>query len=204
MTEFQNNAQWHISHFKGSRGRALDIGACCGEFSKAAVGIFDHVVAVEPDERSFLVLGRIPGVEALEMAVVPDHQTNDWGLVRYTVNACSRVFPGLGETVLTIKLENLIEQYSPINYLKIDVEGMEHELFDHRFVGDYMDRVEFIQLEIHKTSHLWVGLLSEDEYTDRIERIIVFLQACGFRDDPCNVRKIYPGDFCSHNENFKG
>lgn len=199
-----NNALWHIDHCKGPFERIVDVGAYIGEFSMAADDRGAKVIyAFEPNAENFTQLdNNLAGITARvylhRIAIVG----NKPGLYRlYLSGPTSNIQSSEQFGVVTMPFLEMIKMLAPIDYLKIDIEGMEHEIFDnHRLeMADAMKEVGFLQLEIHKTSNLWNGMLDDAEYFRRIKDMIEILDYYGFRDKPCEVREIHPGDFCSHN-----
>ena len=142
----------------------------------------------------------ITRIEAINRAVVGS-ALGPWYVEGY--GDIVKVRPNIaGHPAKTISLEAVISAHAPIDVLKIDIEGGEHEIFSRRDqVAKALAHVRFLQLEIHPRD----GFNSKSpEYQDQIEDLVGFLKRCGFKDKPCYRRKQHPGDFCSHNHNFDG
>lgn len=199
-----SNALSHIDCYNGPWNRAVDIGAYVGEFSIGAAEKGAQVWAYEASNGNYNALVQAIGgtvqIAAINRAVV-GNGNGPW-YVEGTGNIV-RVRPNIqGLPANTIAFETVIRAHGPVDVLKMDIEGGEHEIFSRRDrVAQALSHVRFLQLEIHPRD----GFSSTStETVDHIAELITFLERLGFKDSPCPRRQRYPGDFCSHNHNFKG
>lgn len=190
-----SNALAHVDCYKGPWNRAVDVGAHKGEFSHYAVQKGAEVFAIESNPAVCSVISEhvngIPHqVKILNLAVVPDARLQ-W----HAVNM--RVLQGNGNTqVEAISFANLLRLTTPVDFLKIDIEGMEWSLFDNGILP-LLENVRFMALEIHPPPD---GRTYEQGIADMLD----FLANAGFTDGPCKQRLEHPGDFCSYNHFLKG
>ncbi len=154
----------HFKKYHGCLGTVVDIGAHVGELAIAAAKAgAQRVWAIEPDRENYTVLvlnilnnefaGRII---PLQMAVWVDNgpvvlkkcagNTGQRSLVyQPSVATASEIVPG-------ITLETLMAWTGPIDYMKLDIEGVEHLVL--QAVPDYvMRQVKTLDLDLHDTTH---------------------------------------------------
>lgn len=198
-------ALWHIDHYKGPwDGLAIDLGAYHGDFTLAVVEKGCEVIAYEAHPNNFdVLLENINGKASAVNAAVVGNPNGAWVLIGN--GNTTRVRQGnSSHFVGTIALRDILEQHECINLLKIDIEGGEHEMFALQHRDDLkplLKRVRFLQIEIHPPD----GYGHESgEYGQAIDGLIAYFKECGFRDEPCSVRAMYAGDFCSNNHEFDG
>jgi FkbM family methyltransferase len=196
-----SNVLWHIDHYKGGWQRAVDIGAHVGLFSVEAARRGAQVWAFEPSAVNFQALllnakDCYPHIYPFQAAVVPD------GNGLYSMSQPSgpgvQIAPGNGTyPAIPISFAALLRALAPIDFLKVDVEGFEHKIFNPpHIIGPLLERVRFLQLEIHPGN-------GPKPYDKVIADAVEWLQGIGFIDEPCGSRRKHAGDFCSHNHNFK-
>lgn len=198
------NALWHIEHYQGPWNTVVDIGAFIGEFSIAAARKGAKVFAYEASPGNYEFLTNNPefheNITAYNLAVVGQENGVYFSAGYGPTAKCRPYIDGL--EVQTITLEAIISALAPIDFLKIDIEGGEHEMFSRRDrIGPMLEHVRFLQLEIHPMD----GFNSMmPNYRIHIDELIDFLRLCGFKDRPCLRRMQHAGDFCSHNHRFNG
>ena len=191
------NALWHIDHCKGPLRRIMDLGAYHGEFTlEAARRGAGKVYAFEVNESNFQQLQINVGFEqrihAGNLGVI--NKESDSYSLRGNGAACHIIVNPEGTLKNVIPFIDLVKLLAPIDYLKIDIEGMEHMIFDdHKLdMAKAMKEVGFLQLEIHKSMPTRSGRMTEEEYSQRINDIINILGIYGFTDRPCDVRQEHP------------
>lgn len=195
---------WHLDHYDGPLNRVLDLGAYHGQFSiGAAKRGAKEVHAIEPDMDNFAAMhdaindaGLYGVIRIMNIAVTLDGQPVQ---LYGSGNTSTLLFADAGNPrkVPSIAFKRLLNIMAPLDYLKIDVEGAEHVFFDHSDeLAAALMSVRFMEVEIHKVT------LNEDMEEKRMNWLIEYLQDSGFNGDPCNVRLVYPGAFCSYNRYF--
>lgn len=145
--------------FRG--GTVIDVGANIGAFSVlAALAGAGNVVAVEPERenRERLVHhlesnGVDRRVVVLPLAVVGEGGPATVAMFgtgggAYAGPSFDGVEGIVDDAVETISLGELVEQYGPVAFLKIDVEGGEYPMFEDLAPGT-LEKVERIALEWH-------------------------------------------------------
>jgi FkbM family methyltransferase len=144
----------------------IDIGANIGCFTVTAarrVGPSGHVLAIEPEESTFLQLQRnielnqLRNVTALRLAVgssegeivLHGDPNRLFSSIYSTVNG--RAIGGAAQRVPVTTLGNLLATYgiSRCHYLKLDCEGAEHDIVA-SMSSEVAERVEAITMEVHK------------------------------------------------------
>jgi FkbM family methyltransferase len=199
-------ALWHLGHYKGPwDGLAIDIGAYHGDFALAVADRGCEVIAYEANVHNFHMLltkiANMPTVYALHAAIVGE-PSGAW-VTSGSGATCKVRLGNSSNFVGTIGFADLLRQHEQIDLLKIDIEGGEHEIFARKHRDELkplLKRIRWLQLEIHPRDNF----TSQDAaYIQQVNELIYWLQQCGFKDKPCKVRKKHPGDFCSHNKNFK-
>lgn len=85
-------------------------------------------------------------------------------------------------TTYTISFEEILNNLDHIDFLKIDVEGMEFEfLLQTPTIRSLLKKVKFLDLETHPDLYLGkIGDHNNPEVIDLRESIILFLESCGF------------------------
>ena len=141
---------------------AVDIGANMGAFSVYANAFFHKIYAFEPFERhcrimrNFCKIMSVDNVEIFQKAVTGHsgakvqlraHKEGDSKDI-----ACadfeSEDFSNLDESCETVSLNDIFDliKVDRINYLKVDCEGSEYEIFEN---FDSLDKVDMIGMELH-------------------------------------------------------
>jgi len=196
------NALWHLDCYKGQWNIAVDVGAYIAEFSIAAAQRGARVYAYEASPWNYEIMKANPewheNITAYNLAVVGS-ANGDW--FSNGAGPVAKTRPYIeGMKVQTISLADVVRAHDPVDFLKIDIEGGEHEMFSRRDqIAKVLQQVRFLQLEIHPRD----GFLSnQQDYQHQINELISFLQRCGFKDKPCIRRQQHAGDFCSHNHRF--
>jgi len=108
-----------------------DIGANVGLFSFAAASLGARVLAVEADPWLASVLHRSATLNRLPVTVLPAAVSDRHGFSRLHLSeegraSNSMLGDGIAQTVVTITLDSLLDDFGPPQLLKIDVEGMEY------------------------------------------------------------------------------
>ena len=154
----------HFKQYHGPLDTVLDIGAHVGELSIAAVEAgARRVWAVEPDADNYrtLVMNILANEYAdriipLQMAVWTDNgvvtlkkcfgNTGQRSLIyRPATVQASEIVPG-------ITLETLMAWTGPVDYMKMDIEGVEHLVL--QSVSPYvMGHVKVLDLDLHDITH---------------------------------------------------
>jgi len=141
---------------------AVDIGANIGAFSIYANALFHKIYAFEPFERhckiirNFCELMSIDNVEVFQKAVT-GHSGVEVQLRAEKENYSGNItcadfesedFSNLDESCETVSLDDIFDliKVDRINYLKIDCEGSEYEIFKN--FNSY-DKIDFIAMELH-------------------------------------------------------
>jgi FkbM family methyltransferase len=118
------------------RGLVIDAGAHVGLFCLRVSPHADRVIALEPDPANFNILtlnlkrNQVSNVESLELALSPS--ANGAVLEGGPESGGGRIIGagGSGWRVKSVRLEDLISEYGPVDLLKVDIEGSEFEVFD--------------------------------------------------------------------------
>jgi FkbM family methyltransferase len=147
----------------------LDLGAHLGSFSLLALKHGARVVAVEPNEGNYQLLERntqgLP-ITRLNVAVAdgqPVHLLVDAG--RNELHKLVETAQANTVKVPSVTLDSLIDQYGPIDLLKMDIEGAEYPVL---FTAKRLEAVRQITLEWHYGS-------------TNLAKLILSLEARGFK-----------------------
>jgi FkbM family methyltransferase len=117
-----------------------DIGANVGPFGFAAAARASHVLIVEPDAWLVTLLNR-SAANCTNVTVLPAAVSDSLGIAELSIAQRGRAanfVSGFGTsqtggarqktTVVTVTLDWLVERFKPPAVLKIDVEGMQHQV----------------------------------------------------------------------------
>ena len=158
---FINNEYDSFEEFKIKEGDiVLDKGANHGFFSLHALDKgASKIYAIEPVKETFNILTKLtekfPEITRIEKAV-----TDKTGTVHMDItDNCSAtnhlqkydsIFTSGGNTtqVRSIEINELLDSIQPVNYIKIDCEGSEYEIFKN-IDGSKIDKVGRIVCEVH-------------------------------------------------------
>lgn len=134
----------------------MDIGANVGGFAARIAGDAKRVVCYEPDESNFEILKmnceKFENVDLIRAAVIESDEPNVTFYMTGSNNThCSgsvnKGRKSLNVTVPAVNLYTEIEQIQP-DFLKVDIEGSEYDLFDR----DLPRCVKEVVIEIHHPS----------------------------------------------------
>lgn len=108
-----------------------DIGANVGLFSFAAASLGAQVVAVEPDIWLANLMHRSTMVNRMPVTILPAAVSDREGVSKLYLSDHGRSSnslsgSGRAQTVVTVTLDWMLDQFSVPQVLKIDVEGMEY------------------------------------------------------------------------------
>jgi FkbM family methyltransferase len=107
-----------------------DIGANVGLFSFAAAALGANVLAVEPDTWLANLMHESVSMNKLPVTVLPAAVSDRQGIARLYLSEGGRASnslsgAGLAQTVITVTLDSLLDDFPAPQVLKIDVEGLE-------------------------------------------------------------------------------
>jgi FkbM family methyltransferase len=107
-----------------------DIGANVGLFSFAAAALGAKIVAVEPDAWLASLIHRSTLTNGLPVTVLPAAISDRQGICHLSMSDAGRSSnsldpDGVGQSVVTMTLDSLLDHFAAPQVLKIDVEGME-------------------------------------------------------------------------------
>lgn len=134
----------------------MDIGANVGGFAARIADDSKKVVCYEPDESNFEILkmncDKFPNVELIRAAVIEglDTSINFYMTGSNNTHCSGSVNKGRKSLVVTVPAINLyteLERVKP-DFLKVDIEGSEFDLFDR----DLPNYVRGVVIEIHHPS----------------------------------------------------
>jgi FkbM family methyltransferase len=156
----------------------VDIGAQKGVFTIRAATFAKEVHAYEPSEENFnaldknLELNKMTNVHANMMAVAGKSGTMD--LILSKSSLTHSLYKGIGEPtgkvqkVIVVNLDDVARDIPKIDFLKIDCEGSEYEMF-YSAKPWTIDKIQRFMIELHP----------HDNYTN--EGFIKFLEEKGFQ-----------------------
>ena len=110
----------------------------------------------------------------------------------------------------TICFKTILSCFKEIDYLKIDIEGGEYELFDQSEDLECLMRgVRFLDLEIHKLEDYepnYETIIAYSHNDKAMDELLEYVKHLGFRDDPHPEVLIKHGKYAigSKNQNFEG
>ena len=219
--QFLRDATRHLVHYQGPLDVVVDIGAHIGSLSlMAAQRGAKRVVAVEPMSANYENLlvniatnGFAKTIEAVNAMIVADTGKERQLLCPAGLTGCcSMIVNGVGtiEVPRLIAFKDFLTEFEQIDYLKIDIEGGEFEIFDQSLeLNNLLRRVRFLDLEIHKLQGFFPNYETITRYSHSnksSDEIISYLRDIGFHEDvhPQVLREHGPYAFGSRNFNFMG
>jgi len=137
----------------------VDLGAHIGLFTIHALNRGAKTVyAVERDKENFECLC-----------------SNVKSQLPYQLSSFQTVFPLHGEINNTFSVEQLIDTYSisRIDFMKVDIEWGEYELFINRITTSSLNRIQSISVELH-------GMIQTTDTADRVLTLFERLSSHGF------------------------
>jgi FkbM family methyltransferase len=162
----------------------VDIGAQRGIFTIRAATFAKEVHAYEPFKDSFNALNRnldlneITNVHANMMAVAGKRGTMD--LILSKSSLTHSLYKGIGEPtgevqkVMVVTLDDVVREIPRIDFLKVDCEGSEYEMF-YNAKPWTIDKIKNFMIELHP----------HDKYTN--QEFINFLENEGFEVKPVKI-----------------
>ncbi len=160
------------------KGIVLDLGANIGAFSLYAARTATQVFAFEPENSNFeqlkknIALNRSFPIHIFKKAAGGKCGLAELSPAAINKGASSLVFKrsDKSEHVETLTLEHILSlcEISNVDFLKIDIEGSEYELFENTSVHT-LRRISTIEMEIHRVKG------------KNVRDIILKLENAGFR-----------------------
>ena len=139
----------------------LDVGANIGLFSFYAYPFAKTIYSLEPSKMHFEALtsmveyNKLTNVQPLNLALAPQngkatfyhHQNVTMFSLRPEVN----MLPSQAEEVTTMDMETLCNTYDipQIDFMKLDVEGSEHDIISSESFEKMASRIKTMVLELH-------------------------------------------------------
>ena len=199
LVSIKDSKPWLFAEKAPGAELVIDIGAHVGMFSFYALeNGAKRVIAVEPDPLNYFVLcanikalGLEDLVIPLNLAVAPTSwdRIPIYDLGRGNSGQRSTFFKAtqarkLSGKAWTIELAKLIEfataYHQEVDYIKLDVEGMEWAIF-HALAPPSliaaMASVKMVELELHGNGHYFSELYCGEQYFDDLNACF---EACGF------------------------
>jgi len=175
----------------------IDIGAHCGGLSLiAAKSGAMRVFAFEATALNYFYLVNNVLSNHLEDVITPYHlavakntgDTIDLYMAEKEGNSNASAYGNVGNSkfsAYTIAFYHILEHFDCIDYLKIDVEGMEFEFIEQSdAMQQLLSKVRFLDLEIYPDVFLHkVGQLNDPDVLILKEQITNYLERCGFDFD---------------------
>jgi FkbM family methyltransferase len=209
----------HLEYYTGPLDTVVDIGAHIGSLSlMAADRGAKQIVAVEPMSENFKNLIAnindnyfLDVITPINAMIVADAS---WERKLYCPmgagGCCGMIVNQAGsfEIPPLIAFKYFLSEFKHIDYLKIDIEGGEFEIFDQsQELEQLLMRVRFLDLEIHKTEAYApdYSTITKYSHSDKAgDELVKYLRDIGFRGDahPEVVRKHGRYAFGSENFNF--
>ena len=197
--QYFKDAVRHLEHYNGPLNTVVDIGAHIGSLSlMAADRGAKQVVAVEAMSINFEHLminitnnDFIKVITPIHAMIVAD--ANKERLLYCPggpCGNCSMVVNQIGPTEQPplIAFKYFLREFPVIDYLKIDIEGGEYELFDQSDeLGTLLKRVRFLDLELHKLENYGTDYSHITKYSHSdasADELILYLRDIGFCEDP--------------------
>jgi FkbM family methyltransferase len=192
----KSDAIRHIEHYRGPLDIVLDVGAYHGDLAIEADKLGgDLIVAVEAGFVNYWELLEI--ISTNGNRIIPMYacvvKEIEHGRKFFERGPTSSFYIEAEEFTLPpqIPFVQLLGLFDHVDYLKIDIENTEHEIFDGSDrLRDALRMVRFLDLEIHHMSNA--------------RQIYEFLRSCGFTDEPNEavVAKHGLNAFGSYNRKF--
>ena len=158
-----------IHEYTGPLTTVLDVGAHQGSLGLyAATRGAKSVICIEPNKQFFSVLWTNIERNNLWGTVIPFQVGvgNEHGIALLTDMKIGNV----GDKISIVPLAGLIKLFGPVDYLKIDIEEYEYQIFreENQALIESMNWVKFIDIELHAP------------YGSEMERVKQLLTNCGF------------------------
>lgn len=181
----------HFNQYQGKLWTVIDIGAHIGELSILAANRgAEHIWAIEPDRDNFNLLCENVKVNKYERVIelIQGAIAQDIGGVnlirrggntgqRSILYSSSDSIPGIEKVEgypLSLLIRMFLKEYPEIDYLKMDIEGAEHEVIC-RTPKELLRHIAFLDLDVHD--------LNNREYFDggpNPQVLLDYLSLCGF------------------------
>lgn len=172
----------------------IDIGAHCGGLSLiAAKNGAMHIFAFEATLLNYFYLVNNIFLNHLEGVIIPYHlavakntgDTIDLYMADEEGNSNASSYGKVSNSkfsAYTIAFYYILDHFDCIDYLKIDVEGMEFEFIEQTdIIQKLLSKVRFLDLEIHPDMFLRkAGQLNDPDVLMLKEQITDYLERCGF------------------------
>ena len=161
-------------------GLVIDIGANIGVFTVLA-GRYAHVESYEPESNNYNLLCQ--NIETNKSNAIPFKLAVGKSGVS-TINdlqGCSQL-GAPGEEVAVISINNILNKFKNIDFLKIDCEGSEYDILED-ITHDNLSKCEHMGIEFHP---LWTDIYKTTVVEDgqnRYEEIIKKLNKTHYKND---------------------
>lgn len=144
----------HIKHPKLIIDCGANIGLTAIKLAQSFASA--EILAIEPDIQNFLQLqkntGTLPQIKALNNAVWSHPcQITITDSFRDGLDWSKHTIPSINGQITALPISDFIQpnEHTQIDFLKIDVEGAEKELFKDLTTSSFLERTKILALEIH-------------------------------------------------------
>lgn len=183
LTEVWTRNDYRVDLATGLSGTVIDVGANIGAFTVlASLAGAERVVAIEPQADNFerlrhhVALNMLPGEVLLHQAAVapPDVRhvqiVGEGGGAQISRMPIQLRDPAMEPWVNALDLHLLIDEYAPVSFLKVDIEGGEYPVFNALDVRQlaYVDR---IAMEWHGPTSPHLDWLRGDEFGPLVTKL---------------------------------
>lgn len=147
LAQVNTDTDGYERFFKVEEGDViLDIGAHVGMFSRRHLNKAKHIYAVEPDP---MFLKQLEKVDKYNFSVIPVGVAAEDGTSLIQSDGSAHTI-GEGDTeIATMSFSNLVAVMGQIDFLKIDCEGAEYDIFTEDNIQWIKDNVKKIAGEFH-------------------------------------------------------